>query len=174
MNDDASGVPGGTPYLIVPRGRKELSPLNLDMREIYRIEGRIQDISTANPATMPDLISDFNRGYAMLGGMVAKVQLELSEAEIALREAKSIALLDKVDKVLSEKGQKSSADLRDAVVQMDQDVKEASRRVSVLEAYLTLLNNKAKSFEMAYHGTKKVSEIQARIPDGNTMGRGTY
>ena len=158
--------------LIVPRGKSDLAPLFLDMREVYRIENRIREIRDANPALLPDLIADFNIGYILIGKMISQVQLELSETQIALKEAKSIVILDKANQILADKGhQKSSADLREHVLMLDPEVKRLTRVMGVCEAYLELLNNKAKAMEMAYHGTKKVSEVQARIPDGNTMGK---
>jgi hypothetical protein len=162
--DDAS--------LIVPSCRKDLAPLFLSMKEVYRIESRISEIREANPALLPDLIADFNMGYILIGKMISKVQMELSESQIALKEAKSIVVLDKANQILAEKGHaKSSADLRDHVLMLDPEVVRLTRIVGICEAYIELLNNKAKAMEMAYHGTKKVSEIQGRTPDPNTIGR---
>lgn len=162
---------GQSAQLIVPRGRNGLSPLFLDMTEVYRIEKRIQEIKLSDPLLMPDLISDFNYGYIMIGKMIATVELELSEAKMSLNEARSIAMLDKVDAILKEKGiSKSSTDLREAIVTLDPAVKEANQKVAILQAYTELLYNKAKALEMAYHGAKEVSKAQARIPDANNYG----
>jgi len=157
--------------LVVPRGRVGLAPIYLDMTEVYRIEKRIQEIKIADPLSMPDLISDFNYGFVLLGKMIATIELELAEAKMSLQESRSIVMLDKVDKILAEKGiLKSSTDLRDAVVTLDPSVKEANQKVAILQTYAELLYNKSKAMEMAYHGSKEVSKTQARIPDSNNYG----
>jgi len=162
---------GQSASLVVPRGRNGLTPIYLDMTEVYRIEKRIQDIKIADPLSLPDLISDFNYAFVLIGKMIATVELELSEAKMSLNEARSIVMLDKVDGILKEKGvTKSSTDLREAVVTLDPSVKEANQKVAILQAYSELLYNKAKAMEMAYHGAKEVNKTQARIPDSNNYG----
>ena len=169
---DEGAAPGDRPFLIVPSCRKELKPLFLNMSEVYRIESRISEIRDSNPAILPDLIADFNMGYITIGKLISQVQMEMSETQIALKEAKSIVILDKANQILAEKGhQKSSSDLREHVLMLDPEVVRLMRVMGVHEAYLELLNNKAKAMEMAYHAAKRVSDNQARIPDPNTMGR---
>lgn len=163
---------GGTPYLLVPRGRQGLAPLNFDMTEIYRIEARISEIRSANPETMPDLVTDFNIGYLQIGRIISALQLEHAEAKMAYQEAKSIVLLDKAEGILKDKGLKSSTDSREAVVTLDQDVKEAQNRMHAIDACLTLLYNKLTAMEWAYNSAKKIGDIQSRAP--STPLRGGY
>lgn len=170
MNEESGDFSGGT-SLIVPRGRPGLAPLLISLSEIHRIENRILEIRESNPATMPDLIADFNYGYILLGKAISKVQLELSEAEIAYNEIKSITLLDKVEGILEEKGIKSTADMREAALLSNSEVIEAKRRIGLLESYMSLLTNKAKSLEMAYHGAKEVNK-SAGSPNKNVTGGG--
>lgn len=157
---------GGTPYLLIPRGRQGLAPISLNMTMIYKVERRIEEIRIANPASMPDLVTDFNLGFIQLGKMVASIQLELAEAKMSLNEAKAVVLLDKVERILAEKRiSKSSVDIREAILALDPDVMNAQQRVHAIDACLTLLNNKLEAFEWAYQSVKKISDVQSRIPD---------
>lgn len=166
---DETGLASRT-TLSVPRGYNNLPPMVLEMSEIYRIEDRISEIRLANPMNIPSLISDFLSGYIQVTKHLAKVQLEKSEAEIALREAKSICILDKAEAVLAEKKQKSTADTREAVLHMDPQVQAISQRLNMLEAVFTLLRDKSRALEMAYHGAKHVSTVQSHIPDSRNYG----
>lgn len=154
----------------VPRGIKGLPPLVLDMREVYEAEDRIKEIALANPMTLPELLSVFNLAYIRICKMVSAMSLEAAEAEMSVKQAKSIAMLDKVEEVIAARKQKSSADLRAAIVELDPDVREAQSRLNILEATVKLLQDKAKAMEMAYHAAKKVSDVRARIPDGTNYG----
>lgn len=163
---------GGTPYLLIPRGRQGLAPLSLDMTEVYRIERRIEEIRNANPETMPDLITEFTIGFIQVGKMVSCAQLELADAKMSLSEAKAIATLDRAEKVLAEKGVKSTADSREAVLALDPDVQSAQHRVAAIDACLNLLYNKLSAFEWSYQSVKKIGDIQSRMPGaGGMVGR---
>src|ERR1700677_914219 len=170
MSDESGNFSGSTTSLVVPRGRPGLAPLFISLSEIHKIENRIQEIRGSNPATMPDLIADFNYGYILLGKAISKVQLELSEAEIAYNEIKSITLLDKVESILEEKGIKSTADMREAELLSNSEGIEAKRRIWLLKSYMSLLTNKAKSLEMAYKGAKEINKSSNSPNKGVTAG----
>ncbi len=153
----------------LPRGNG-LKPLILDMTKVYEVESRIGEIAHSNPMTFPVLVSEFNLSYIQISKMVAAVQLEKAQVETMLNQAKSVALLDTVELTLANKKIKSTADTREAALHLDPQVQEFTQRLNMLEAVHTLLKDKAKGIEMAYHAAKKVAELNARIPDGSIKG----
>lgn len=156
--------------LIIPRGRKNLPALRIDMLDIYKAEDRISDLRLANPMTLPDLITDFNLSIIRLGKVIAAVTLERREAEQELDEATSIAMLDKVDAVLAARNIKSTADTRNAAIVLDLDVKEARVKLDILKTIQELLQNKHQALEMAYYSAKKICDIQLKQPDSTNYG----
>ena len=150
--------------LILPRGKIGLSPLELDMTKIFEVESRIREIERSTPATMPNLIADFILGSIEASRLVALIEMELKEAQHSMDKANAIALLERAEDILKAKNIKSSADTREAAVNLDPDVRDARYRVDVLKTMSTFLMAKKDAIEMAYHGAKKICDIYLRSP----------
>lgn len=145
--------------LTIPRGYVPNEVMHLDIGEVNRIESRIPEIVRANPMTLTELIVDFNIALSRLSSLVARVELEMRDAERANKEAVAIALLEKVEDILKAKGIKSSADMREAVVTLDPDVKDSQQRYDILKSVSTFLSHKRSAIELAYYSAKKVNEL---------------
>jgi hypothetical protein len=159
ISDDGIGL--GSTIMTLPRGMGGLSSFQIDLTDVNRAESRIPEIVRANPLTLPDLIVEFNMALVRMSNIVSRVELELREAERAVKEAESIALLERAEDLLKAKNIKSSADTREAAVTLDHDVKDARRRYDMLKAISVFLYHKRNAIEMAYYSTKKVAEINS-------------
>lgn len=157
--------------LLIPRGRDpQLGAISIELGEINRIEARVQDIARATPLTIAELITDFNVGLLILAKAISQVELEKKEAAILVKELRAVTLLDKADDVLRSKNQKSSADLREAVVNSDPEVVSATRRLDSLTVASEFLNSKMHAIELAYHGAKKVCDVYMKLPASPNYG----
>lgn len=150
--------------LIIPRGRPGLPAISIDLTRIIQIENRIPEMARASLVTAAELIMEFNSGMLHLARAISLVELELYDAEQALEEIEAESLLDRVEKVLASKNVKSSADTRAAALAIDQEVRSARSRVSGLKVTADYLRSRMKAVEYAYHGTKKILEINNRLP----------
>lgn len=65
---------------------------------------------------------DFNVAILQLSKAIAMTDMELKDAQAELKEAKSLALLDRTESLLEARKIKSTADAREAVINIDKDV----------------------------------------------------
>lgn len=158
--------------LIIPRGRKGLDPLKLDLKDVHDIEARIPEIQRSTPITLPDLVTQFVLGILKMSKILAMVDLELREAKRALEHARAVALLERAESVLAARKVKSSTDTREAAINLDVDVNEAQNKVDCLTAISAFLAGKNSAIEMAYHGAKKICDVYVRTPTSPNYGGG--
>jgi hypothetical protein len=174
MIDDSSGLINldsmGSDLLIIPRGRPGLSPLKMDLGDIRRIADRLPEIKRATAMTLADLIVDFNIGLLRLAKAISIVDLELKEAEMQYKEVKSMAILEKIELILKDKGVKSTSDTREAAMYLDPAVKEARGRMDLLTVVSTYLRDQHHAFELAYNGAKKICDIHMKSPSATYSG----
>src|SRR5262245_33499050 len=93
-----------TDIIFAPRGKKDEAPIPLDMAHWAALEARIQEVACVTPQKAPELLATFNRAALDLDHLANTFELEY---QIAVREAEKVraeVLLDKVPKVLQEKG----------------------------------------------------------------------
>lgn len=158
---------GGEHVLTIPRGRKGLAPLSIDLSKLYEIEAKIPDMERATLATFPHLITQFTIGMSEVIRVVAIVEMELNDAERFLKESKALALLDRSEDVLRSKNMKSSSDTRDAAVILDPDVREAQEKVDILNALSSFFSSKRSVIENSYHASKKIFDAYIKTPAAN-------
>lgn len=156
MNDLNPGT------LVVPSGLPNLSPLSLDVGEINEVESRIQEIAFVTPVKAPELLSVFNKAYGDLVQMISGVQFQFELAKQHMNKVRAIVLLDKVPQILKDRGLASakspmgSEDLRQAILDTDQEYIDAQQNVFQIKCILMLLEGKQQTIDKAYTAVKKV------------------
>jgi hypothetical protein len=136
--------------------------IRLSMTAIKEAERRLIEAKMVNVATYTDLEYTFNEAYREAKKNVTVVGYELTKAEKALREAKSIAILDDYPEFLKEKGMKDSVMIRDAYLERRPDYVAAQDRIDMLKAYLDLMEGKIKVFENVCRFMRKEIDIVIR------------
>jgi len=121
-------------------------------------------VANVNVATLGPLITDFNMAMIQLNRLIGLVEHELRESENHLSIMESISLLERADKFLSERGQKSSADTRKAAVATDPEVVEATRRRDSIQAISVYVRGLKEAVERAYYSAKLIIEMKAKDP----------
>lgn len=151
--------------LKIPRGTPNMPPLEFELGEVNSLEARKNEISFATKVTAPELMQIFNSGYCMVQRMMAQISFEYTQAVKHANKRKSIVILEVAPVMLQQKGlisKKSPAgneDLRNAVLNQDQEYLDLTDKVNMLEAAYEFLKSKAKGFEMAYSAAKKIFDV---------------
>ena len=156
--------------LVLPRGRKGLAPMHLDLTEVVAAERRIPEMQRSNPMTFPDLATVYNIGICTLTKLISLVELESKDARRELDEARAIFVLDHAEALLEKKKIKSSVDAREAASKLDPDVKEAQQRIDILVTIVEYLQNKRKDLERVYYGAKALADMHLTTPDKKNYG----
>lgn len=157
-------------HLVIPRGKKGLPPISLNLAAMFKAEARIPEIQRSTMITLPELITTFLMARSALANAIATTELEFRAAKRFLKERSSIVLLDNVEDILRVKNIKSSSDTREAVIILDSDVMEAQQRLDDLTALQTFLTNKNDVMREAYDGAKKIADMYMKTPYSNTAG----
>lgn len=159
--------------IVCPRGTENDSPIVIDLREILKAEARQDEVAFVTPAKAPELLATFNTSWRELHRLITLITAEKLKAEKALNVRKAIVLLDEAPEILKKRGLSSSADNREAVLQLDEKYSAAEDRVNYLTCVLEYLKGKAKSFENAYSSVKKImseSGFMASLPNTDLSG----
>jgi hypothetical protein len=143
---------GSTPSLI------------LDVSKIREGEARLVEAQMVNPATYANLEYVFNEGYREAKRHMSVIGYQITQAEKALREAKSTALLDEYPEFLKKSAIKDSAQIRDAFLERYVPYTSAQDRIDMLKAMESLIDGKIKTFENTCRYMKV--EMQLTIRSG--------
>lgn len=142
--------------LLVPRGVPNLAPINIDLREINAAEDRIIEIQGVNKHKAPELLACFNRAYLACTKQATMLEQEKNEAQREANKQRSICLLDRAPEQLKAKGLSNTKDMREAILDIDEEYQAALIKVELITTAQQLLKDKAKGIEMAYTSVKKI------------------
>lgn len=165
---DSLGISGES--IVIPRGKRGLSPMTISLTEVHKIEAKIPEIRRSTPLTLPDLVTSFILGMSQMSRIMALVEVELRDAKRSYEEMRAVALLEKVEKVLQDKKIKSSTDTREAAIVLDTDVKDARIALDMITAVQSFLAGKHMAIEAAYHGAKKLCDVYLKTPYSPNLG----
>lgn len=155
----------GESKYIVPRGDGQGDPIVLDIAGVVKAEARLQDVAHVNLHTAAELLSTFNENWLLLQKSVTLLTYERNKAENTYKVTRAETLLDMTDEKLKAKGHsKSSADLREAMVEVNPRVNAARDRIEEIRAVLEYLRGKQQAFENAYNSVKKLVATP-QLPD---------
>jgi hypothetical protein len=153
--------------LEVPRGVPGLANLRLDLSEIHASLARVEEIKVLTKFKAPELLTVFNKAFIEANKLVNEVELARVTAERTVDRTRARILLDKVPEILKAKGLSTpkspmgSEDMRQAVLDCDDDYCGAVDALKQIEAALTHLKNYVKAIVFAYESVKKVLGEQA-------------
>lgn len=155
-----STVADKSTVLTIPRGQKNLPPLLMDISEIVSALDLSRDLMGINIATYPQIISAINTALVQCTRLITTIDLELKDVSHNLEKAEAVVRLEKADSVISGKGLKTSADLRDAVVAIDLEVSELTNKKNMLVALLKYAENMKSDLERIYFSAKYVLDTK--------------
>lgn len=163
---------GADMALVVPlaNGRNAV----LDMREIYRAEGRLIELRGVTKLKAGELIHTFIEAWSRAAEYVGQLDAELARAKSALNRVRAVVVLDKAPEQLKQRGLSSSRspggseDLRNAVVSCDKDYQAAEEVVIQTTAAIAFMKTKVEKFKMAYFSVDRDAGPVRRDTSGGT------
>jgi len=158
--------------LIVPPFNGSQS-IALPLSSIREGERRLIEAKMVNAATYADLEYCFGEGYREAKKNMAILGFEITKAEKALREAKSIAILDEYPQFLKDNQLKDNSTVRDAFLERQKSYVIAQDRIDMLKAMLELMEGKIKVFENTSRYMRKEMDLLIRsgVIDSNKYMR---
>ncbi len=147
-----------------------VEPLTLDMAKVVQGQSRIEEIARVNPANGQGLMAFFLSCWQNLHDANTTVTEHRERATDVLKRAKAEALLGADEKVKL-RGGKPSADLRDAIVALDEDVKAAQEKLYEIEAVLSWVRGRSQQFEAAWRSVRTLIDT-TRTPPPRLNGDG--
>jgi hypothetical protein len=127
--------------------------------EVVKAEARLGEVAIVNVHKAPELLATFNRSWLELNRIVTMLTYERNKADTARKRSKAEAVLCCNDAAIMAKGhKKASADLRDAMSELDPDVTKASEILNELEAILGFLKGKQEAFRKGFQAVKELLE----------------
>jgi hypothetical protein len=144
-----------TRYL-VPTGDGK-SQIIIELEEIGRAECRLNDVAIVNQHSAPEMLATFNDCWLKLAKSIAILTCERNKAENAHRQSRAVAKLSCTDDAIKAKGHsKASADLREAMVELDSEVIQTKERLDEISVVHDMLKCKQQAFYNAYGAVKRL------------------
>lgn len=161
--------------LVVPEGGPNLPQISIDLRSIKQAEVRISEIAIVNGLTAPELMATFNKAYLQVTEAIARVTLQYNRTEKEVERRRAVIILDLAKDILTKKGLTNpksptgNDDLREAVVNIDEEYIQLIDKLDYLKALMVLLEGKKRAFEQAFTGVRKLLDNR----DNNAPIHGT-
>jgi uroporphyrinogen-III synthase len=130
---------------------------SLDVTKLVHYTEKIREIGELNKMLAPLYLRDFINAMDLTSSMLSKATKSNLDAKSALERAKAVAYLDRSEEYCRQKGIKMSNGIREAYVDLDEDVIKAKELYSASEAMCVFLKNKYQAFRCAHDDVKKIS-----------------
>lgn len=142
--------------IICPPGKTSGTPLVIDLTLVHEVEQRIKEVAFITPSKAPELMARFNEAFLVLSEELPKIEYQRLLAQREADRRKSVVLLDEASKIMTEKGLANSADVRKAILDLDQTYQDMLDKAQQIACIYETLEGKKKAIEMAYTATKKI------------------
>lgn len=146
-----------TPQLMTHDGKL----INLELKQTKYAESRFHDIQTANPGNLQELATVFLAGCHEINKALSFISNQLSLVKHKKDIIYSQILIQKVPFLLEQTKQRSSEDVRTALIEMDTEYQSIKQLSALLENAFNSLKDKRKVVEMAYFSCQKIAEFKA-------------
>lgn len=130
---------------------------SLDITRLIDYTRKIDDIANMNKMLASNYLRDFIVAMDLTSSMLAKATKANLDAKSTLDRTKAIAYLEKSEDYCKQKDIKMSNGVREAYVDLDEDVIKAKEIYGASEAMCVFLKNKYQSFRCAHDTTKKLA-----------------
>jgi hypothetical protein len=129
---------------------------SIDITRLAEYTKKISDIGGMNKMLAPNYLRDFINAMDMTSSMLSKAVKINIESKTQLDKVRAIAYLDKAEDYCNSRGIKMSNGVREAYVDLDDDVIKAKDILAASEAMVTFLKNKHQAFRCAHDDVKKM------------------
>lgn len=161
--------------MVCPSGKPGGSPIIIDMRDIFKTEGRIHELSSLTGPKSGEFMATFIQTWLYAQTQVIRMTKELADAKRYAEFVRGTCVLVRVPEELKNRGllragnPAGSEDLRESVLDRDEEYAAARDVIAQLEAAVALLTVKCKGFDMAYTAAKKICDTQSTIQNKHDL-----
>lgn len=147
----------------------------IHLAEVARAEARQEEVAYVTKDKAPELLTALNRGWLEVSKLALLVNREMLKAKKEVSHRRAIILVDLLPQILVSKGiEQANAEIRQAVLDLDEEHVRREERVEQIRVVLELLKIKAKGLENAFTSVKKImgqSQLISGADPGN-LGHG--
>ena len=147
--------------------------LQLSFTATYLAEERYSELPTLSKEKSPEFLSCMIGGISELSRYLAIVERELAILDYHTDKRRSTLLLDEVNSKLEEKKLRSSEDLRNSVVSLDDKVCVLEMQAIELNFVKNDCKARLKALEAFYFSAQKMLDIKTFQLNGHVSGFGS-
>lgn len=136
------------------------SPIILELQQTQEAMSRINEIAVVNPASLPELLSCFGKALVELNRALSVISLEIVKVSHKVDRRKAIILLEEMPVILAQKNLKSSEDVRNAILALDEQYSKLLEQKDALEAIFENLKGKSKNLELSLYSIKTITQYR--------------
>lgn len=134
-------------------------PIVLNLKQTKYAESRLHDIKTSNAGTLPELLSVFLCGCQELSYALGILGNEIQFFKHSLDLTRSNTLINKVPAAIEHTKQRSSEDIRNALIEMDSEYSNIRSLTDALDAAYLNLKDRRKVIEMGYYACQEIAKL---------------
>lgn len=147
--------------------------LQLMFTATFLAEERFGELSTLSKEKTPEFLSCMINGMSEVSRYVAILERELAILDYQVEKRRANLLLDEVGPKLEEKKLRSSEDLRNSVVALDDKLSALEMRQIELNYLKNDCKARVKSLEAVYFSAQKMLDVKTFQLGGHVSGFGS-
>lgn len=140
-------------------------PLPLEMRELLKYEGLIENIVSINNLNAPFYMREFLKAKELANSFYCRVLMDYEMSKDRSAKAKAVAYLDTAPEWLEKRNRKVTDEGCKQYALIDPIYLKSREEESCLKALTEFLKNKMEKFQSAHDDSKKIYD-QTRDPRG--------
>jgi len=144
-------------------------PLPLEMRELLKYEGFIENIVSINNLNAPFYMREFLKAKELANSFYCRVMMDYEMSKDRSAKAKAIAYLDTAPEWLDKRNRKATDEGCKQYALIDPNYLKSREEEACLKALTEFLKNKMEKFQSAHDDAKKIYD-QTRDPRGSVSG----
>ena len=144
-------------------------PLPLEMRELLKYQGLVENLVTINNMNAPFYMREFLKAKELANSFYCRVMMDFEMTKDRAAKAKAVAYLDTAPEWLEKRGRKVTDEGCKQYALIDSQYLKAREEEACLKALTEFLRNKMEKFQSAHDDAKKIYD-QTRDPRGSLTG----
>lgn len=157
--------------LVCPSGTPGNPPIIVNLARIHEAETREGELAYITKSKAPELMAFFIKYWKKTNDIMIDLRSEKNKAEKALKRRKAELTLDAVN-LLKAKNVGSTADTREAIIELDEQYQQLEDTYDQIEACVEFLKGKVQAFESSFRATKSIMGESTFTPPGNNPNLG--
>lgn len=131
---------------------------------IYKALSRSQEISFCTPVKAPELLALFSKAFGDANELYSKIELQYNLCDEQIKKRTAVLVLDEMAEIIVKKGHSSAksptgtAEIREAVVDGDNELSQFRTTQIFLKCLMTLWGGHRRKLEMDHGSVKKILE----------------